>query len=102
MVILRDFSIHDDEFVKHAISRSDVVVNLIGANLPTRNFSLETLHVDWPSKLARYAAETGVCQRFIHFSDVAAAEDHPSRKLRTKALGDKAVRDAFPNATIVK
>lgn len=47
-------------------------------------------------------AEAGHVEHFIHFSDIAADEDHPSRRMRTKAQGDQAVRSIFPNATIFK
>jgi NADH dehydrogenase (ubiquinone) 1 alpha subcomplex subunit 9 len=78
-----------------------VVVNLIGASLPTRNFSLEAVNTEWPARLARMAADAG-CLRLLHFSDAGAAADHASVKLRSKAAGDQAVREAFPQATIIK
>lgn len=41
-------------------------------------------------------------QRLIHFSDMGADENHKSLRMRTKAVGDKEVLDAFPDATIVR
>lgn len=47
-------------------------------------------------------AEAGHVQRLIHFSDMGAALDHKSVRMRTKAEGDKAVVEAFPEATIMR
>jgi len=44
---------------------------------------------------AAAAAAAGV-ERLIHFSDMGAAADHPSRRMRTKDQGDEAVRYNFP------
>lgn len=41
-------------------------------------------------------------ERLVHFSDMGASPDHPSRRLRSKAAGDAALRSAFPAATIFK
>lgn len=50
----------------------------------------------------RIAAESGHVDRFIHFSDMGADLEHKSKRMRTKALGDKAVMEAFPTATIMR
>jgi NADH dehydrogenase (ubiquinone) 1 alpha subcomplex subunit 9 len=44
----------------------------------------------------------GTVDRLIHVSALGAAEDHPSDYYRTKAIGDAAVMNAFPNATLVR
>jgi uncharacterized protein YbjT (DUF2867 family) len=41
-------------------------------------------------------------ERLLHFSDLGAAADHPSARMRSKAAGDAAVRETFPDATIFK
>ena len=53
MVLLGDFDIRDDAAVKKAISRSNVVINLVGQRAETMNFSFEDAHVTWPKKLAK-------------------------------------------------
>lgn len=40
--------------------------------------------------------------RFIHFSDIGASETSASKRMRSKAAGDKAVKEALPHATIIK
>lgn len=51
--ILNEFDIRDTEFVKKCISRSNVVINMIGQRTETMNFKYEEVHVDWPTKLAQ-------------------------------------------------
>lgn len=50
----------------------------------------------------RIAAESGHVDRLIHFSDMGADLNHKSLRMSTKALGDLAVREAFPSATIMR
>ena len=52
-------------------------------------------------KIAKVCAEANV-PRLIHVSHLNAAPDSPSELYRTKWEGEKAVRDAFPEATIVR
>ncbi len=40
--------------------------------------------------------------RLIHFSDMGADVNHASKRMRTKALGDAALLEAFPAATIMR
>lgn len=101
LVLLDDFSIHSDDAIKYAIERSNVVINLVGREWETRNFSFEDVHVKFPKRLAEIAAEVGV-DRLIHCSALGASTSHPSAYYKTKAEGDAEVRAAFPSATIIK
>lgn len=102
IVLLKDWHLNNDEMTEYAIKRSNIVINLIGNALETRNFSFEDVHTAWPARLAQIAKESSLVERLIHFSDMGASPDHPSRRLRSKAAGDAAVRETFPEATIFK
>jgi len=43
----------NDEMTRYAMSRSNIVINLVGANLETMNFSFEDVHTAWPEELGR-------------------------------------------------
>lgn len=102
IVPLGDFDIRCDDQVKRAISQSQLVINLIGADQETWNYSFEEVHIDIPSRIAKLSKEAGV-ERLIHFSALGASSDAPSRRLRTKAAGEDAVRSEFGSeATIFK
>ncbi|GFR45652.1 hypothetical protein Agub_g7063 [Astrephomene gubernaculifera] len=102
IVLLPELDIRDDEQIKRAISRSNVVINCVGMRLETMNWTFEDVHVDFPKRLAKIAAQSGHIDRLVHFSDMGADLQHTSRRMRTKAEGDKALLDAFPTATIMR
>ena len=84
MVQLKDFDMRSDEAVREAISRSNVVVNCLGADKETMNFSYEEVHVDFAERIARACADSEVLERLLHVSCLAASPDAPSRRLTTK------------------
>lgn len=113
---LLPFSIRDKDSIKESLQYSDVVVNMIGKHyetkhlVPTRrsdgklsqiNYSFEEVHVDAARRIAELAKEAGV-KTLIHVSSLAADVNSPCRWARTKAQGELAVREAFPEAIIVK
>ena len=100
-IVNLDYSIRDKDMVKYAVERSNVVVNMVGREWETRNFSFEDVHVTFPAMLAEICKEVGV-ERLVHVSSLGASESNPSKYHQTKAAGDEAVRAAFPEATIVK
>lgn len=66
-----------------------------------RNFKYPEVHVEGARRIARISALSGV-SRLVHVSHLNADHDSPSKVYRQKALGEDAVRDAFPGATIVR
>lgn len=60
------------------------------------------VHHKWPAKLAQMCAETPSVERLIQVSCLGADVDSPSPRLASKARGDIAVQEAFPNATLFR
>ena len=56
------------------IKYSNVVVNLIGRDWETKNFTYNDVHVEGAGRLAKLCKQSGV-ERFIHFSCLNA---HPN------------------------
>lgn len=81
-----------DEAVRQAISRSNVVVNCLGADKETMNFSYEEVHVEFAERIARACAESDVLERLLHVSCLAASPDAPSRRLTTKVTHASALQ----------
>jgi len=100
-IVQLDYGIRDEETIRYAVERSNVVINMVGREWETRNFSFEDVNVTFPKKLAEICADVGV-RRLVHVSALGAEEDHPSAYYRSKAAGEAAVREAFPSATIVR
>ena len=80
-----------------AVRNSDAVINLVG----TFGGDLDKVHVEGAGKAAA-AARAAVAEAFVHVSAIGADEDSPSDYGRTKGLGEGAVRQAFPQATIIR
>ncbi|CAG9461033.1 unnamed protein product [Pedinophyceae sp. YPF-701] len=102
IVRLPQFDIRSDAAVAHAIRKSNVVINLIGADVDTWKWKLEEVHTDIPARIARACAEAGHVDRLLHFSAAGAAPTATSRRLRTKFAGEVAVREIVPEATILR
>ena len=58
MVALKGFNVRDDEAVRYAIRRSNIVVNCIGAERETWNYDFEEVHVDIARASRRRARRT--------------------------------------------
>ncbi|KAJ3416676.1 39kDa subunit of ndufa9, NADH:ubiquinone oxidoreductase [Chytridiales sp. JEL 0842] len=95
------FDMRNEEQVVSSMRHSDTVINLIGRDYETKNFTFEQVNVDVPRQLAKLSKQLGV-GRFIHVSALGANVDSPSKWLKTKALGEIAVREEFPEATIIR
>ena len=86
VVLLKDFDVFDDAQLERAVSRSNLVINLLGADKETMNYSFEDIHIEAARKVATAASKAGLLERFLHVSCLAASPDHPSRRLRTKVI----------------
>jgi NADH dehydrogenase (ubiquinone) 1 alpha subcomplex subunit 9 len=78
-----------------------VVYNLIGRDYPTKNYTLEDVHVEGAERIAEVVAKYDI-DRFIHVSSYNADINSPSEFFRTKARGEEIVRQIFPETTIVR
>jgi NADH dehydrogenase len=77
------------------------LVNCVGILRESGRQRFELLHHTGPARLARLAREAGV-ERLVHVSALGAEPRSSSLYARTKAAGERAVRDAFPTATILR
>lgn len=101
-VLPMKFNIRDDESVAAVMAKSNVVINLIGRDFETRNFSFEDINVTAARKIAKLATEHGGVARLIQVSCLGASRHAPSEQHRTKAAGEEAALEAFPQGTILR
>mgnify|MGYP000851877357 CR=1 FL=1 len=94
-------NIRDDGSVRAAMLGADAVVNCVGTFSRIGRNNQEAVHVEGAGRIARIAADLGVGQ-LVHVSAIGARADGPSIYCRTKAAGEKAVREAFPAAVILR
>lgn len=100
IVMQENFSVRDQEAVKRAVEGVDVVINVLGADHETWNYTFEDVHVKWAETLAT-ACEDAKVERLLHFSALGASEGAPSRRLRTKHAGDEILKGALGDRTTV-
>jgi len=93
--------VRDPASLERAVSRSNVVINLIGKDYETRNFNFDDVNVKTAKLIAEVSKSVGV-ERLIHVSALAVGKDKLSRWAATKAAGEEVVREAFPGATILR
>jgi uncharacterized protein YbjT (DUF2867 family) len=94
-------TIEDASIIERAVDGATAVVNLVGTTSAKREQEFYALHCDMPRRLAEAALRAGV-RRFVFASAMGVALDAPSAADRSKAAGENAVRDAFPDANIVR
>ncbi len=94
-------NIRDEESTRRAIMGSDAVVNCVGVLWEGGRNRFDPLHVEGAGRAARLAAEQGV-RHFVHVSAIGADPDSPARYGQTKARGEHAVLEAFPDAVILR
>ncbi len=83
--------------IDRAVDGADAVINLVGIF----KGSLHAIHVEGAGKAAAAARDAGA-SAFVQVSAIGADPDSASVYGRTKGLGEQAVRDAFPTATIIR
>jgi uncharacterized protein YbjT (DUF2867 family) len=89
------------ESLQGKLAGSFAVVNLAGALFETSRQSFSDLHAKGAEKLAQMAKAAGV-ERFIQVSSLGVDKAVSSKYARTKVMGEKSVRAAFPEATILR
>merc|ERR1712071_374929 len=107
-VLYSPFHLQDEESLRKAMKHSNLVINMIGREWETKNFTFDDIYVKGPQAIARIAKECGV-ERLIHVSSLNANEypeplmlKEGSGYLSAKARGELAVREEFPEAVILR
>ena len=94
-------NIRDDASVTAALMHADAAVNLVGILYQSGNQRFEALHAEGAARIAAIAAAQGV-GRLLHMSTLGASAQSSSAYARSKAEGERRVREAYPAATIFR
>lgn len=92
----------DESSIKAVMAKANVVINLIGREYETRNFSFEEVNHHMAEQLALIAKEHGGIMRFIQVSCLGASPTSKSRMLKAKAAAEEAILRELPEATIMR
>uniref|UniRef100_A0A2M4BQH8 NADH dehydrogenase [ubiquinone] 1 alpha subcomplex subunit 9, mitochondrial n=1 Tax=Anopheles marajoara TaxID=58244 RepID=A0A2M4BQH8_9DIPT len=107
-VLFHPYDLRDEDAIRKAVKYSNVVINLVGRDWETKNFSFKDVHVEGARRLARIAREAGV-EKFVHVSSLNATPTpqpfftkEGSKFLQSKYYGELAVREEFPDAIVFR
>jgi uncharacterized protein YbjT (DUF2867 family) len=89
------------ESIEAAVAGTDAVVNAVGLYVETGTASFEAVHVEGAERLARAARAAGAA-RLVHISGIGSRPESRSPYVRSRGRGEAAVRNAFPNATVLR
>ncbi|KAG7106633.1 NADH-ubiquinone oxidoreductase 40 kDa subunit like protein [Verticillium longisporum] len=100
-IVFVEYDLRNTESIEQSVRHSDVVYDLVGRNYPTKNFSLEDVHIEGTKRIVDAVAKYDV-DRYIHVSSHSANLNSPSEFYRTKAQGEQIARSIYPETTIVR
>ena len=87
--------------IDFALRGAAAAVNLVGILEESGRQSFEAVHVEGAAKIAEFAAMHGL-KKLVHMSAIGAHEKSNARYGRSKARGEQAVLNAYPDATILR
>ena len=97
-------NIHNDAELVRLVAGCDAVINLV-AVLHGSEAEFQKAHVELPRRLASACKAAGV-QRVVHVSALGVGLDNggqePSRYLRSKAAGERVLKDAHLDLTLLR
>ena len=94
-------NIRDDDSVRAVMHGAESVVNCVGILAETRRNTFAAVQSEGAARIARLAAEEGV-RHLVQISAIGADEGSDSEYARTKAMGERAVTEHFPDAVILR
>jgi NADH dehydrogenase len=91
----------DPASVRRAAEGREAVIHLVGIIAEEGEQTFDRIHREAAENVARAAGDAGV-RRLLHMSAMGSSEDSPSEYGRTKAAGEKAVRQSSLEWTVFR
>jgi uncharacterized protein YbjT (DUF2867 family) len=89
------------ETIRHALQNTDIVINMVGIFSPRGKRTFSNIHAKGAESIAKIASQLNIKQ-FIHVSALGIDKARASLYIRSKLNGEKAILNAYPNATILR
>jgi NADH dehydrogenase len=93
--------VRDEQSVREAVAGAAAVVNAVSLYVEKDGLTFDAIHVEGAERLARCARVAGV-EQLVHISGIGADADSRSGFVRARARGERAVREVFEAATLVR
>lgn len=87
--------------VRRAVEGADVVINSVGILASGGAQTFKAVHAEGAGAVARAAREAGA-RHLVHVSAIGASAKSSANYARSKAAGEAAVLEAFPDAIILR
>lgn len=87
--------------IQDSVAHSDIVINCIGTDYSTKNFSMADVNIGITERIAQATKDANV-PRYIHVSSYNANPRSESIFYATKGIGEEVVRNILPSSTIVR
>ena len=100
-IVVERVDLASEQALARALAGASGVVNLIGIMHETRQQRFEEVQGALPGRIAKVAADAGI-ERMVQLSAIGADPASPSAYARSKAEGERRLREALPSATIVR
>lgn len=94
-------SINDEVFVESIVSKSDIIINLVGCLFERHSGEFAKLHAQFPELLAQLAQKHQLDQ-FIHISALGVDKSETSLYASTKHAGEKAIKEHYSKSVILR
>ena len=95
-------NLRNRESVERAVEGADGVINLVGILYESGGQSFSGVQARGAALVAEVAAKEESVKSLVHVSAIGADPDSASQYARPKAEGERAVREAFPGAVILR
>ncbi len=92
--------VRNAQSVADAIKDADGVVNAVGLYVESQSATFEGVHVVGAQNIAQQSVTCGA--KLVHISGIGTDTDSPSSYIRARAVGEQRVREAAPNAVILR
>lgn len=93
--------VRDEARVANAVAGAAGVVNAVSLYVESGGDTFDAIHVQGAARVGRLAREAGVA-RVVLVSGIGADAASPSPYVRARALGERRLREACPEAVIVR
>ena len=94
-------NVRNEASLRRALKGAVATVNLVAVMRETGRQGFQAVHVMGAHNIAAAAKAQGV-ERLVQVSAIGADADSPSKYARTKAEGEAAVREIYPDAVILR
>jgi uncharacterized protein YbjT (DUF2867 family) len=100
-IVVERVDLRSEQALARALAGASGVVNLIGVLHETRHQRFDAVQGALPGRIAKVAAANGI-ERMVQLSAIGADPASRSAYARSKAEGERRVREALPSAAILR